>query len=117
MSNPYDRAVAANAIRVTRGIVAQQAVAKDEPEEFKLGTKYQTEEALIQAAANIGTTILHSAGTVRMVAAADALAVLDHRHRVRDVDGFRVTDALFMPTIASGNTNSPTLLPSEGRRW
>jgi choline dehydrogenase len=113
LSDPYDRAVAANAIRVTRRIVAQQALAKYKPEEFKPGTEYQTEEELIQAAADIGTTIFHPVGTVKMGAPSDALAVLDHRFRVRGVDGLRVIDASVMPTITSGNTNSPTLMIAE----
>ena len=113
LSDPYDRAVAANAIRVTRRIVAQQALAKYKPEEFKPGTEYQTEEELMQAAGNIGTTIFHPVGTARMGAASDALAVLDHRLRVRGLEGLRVIDASVMPTITSGNTNSPTLMIAE----
>jgi choline dehydrogenase len=113
LSDPYDRAVAANAIRVTRRIVAQQALAKYKPEEFKPGTEYQTEEELIQAAGSIGTTIFHPVGTARMGAASDAMAVVDHRLRVRGVDGLRVIDASVMPTITSGNTNSPTLMIAE----
>ena len=113
LSDPYDRAVAANAIRVTRRIVGQQALAKYKPEEFKPGTEYQTEEELIQAAGNIGTTIFHPVGTVKMGAATDSRAVLDHRLRVRGIDGLRVIDASVMPTITSGNTNSPTLMIAE----
>ncbi len=113
LSDPYDRAVAANAIRVTRRIVAQQALAKYKPQEFKPGTEYQTEEELIQAAGSIGTTIFHPVGTAKMGAASDSLAVLDDRLRVRGVDGLRVIDASVMPTITSGNTNSPTLMIAE----
>ena len=39
--------------------------------------------------------------------------VLDARLRVRGVDGLRVVDASAMPTITSGNTNSPTLMMAE----
>ncbi len=113
LSDPYDRAVAANAIRVTRRIVAQQALARYKPQEFKPGTEYQTEEELIQAAGSIGTTIFHPVGTAKMGAASDSLAVLDDRLRVRGVDGLRVIDASVMPTITSGNTNSPTLMIAE----
>jgi choline dehydrogenase len=113
LSDPYDRAVAANAIRVTRRIVAQQALAKYRPQEFKPGTEYQTEEELIQAAGSIGTTIFHPVGTAKMGAASDSMAVLDDRLRVRGVDGLRVIDASVMPTITSGNTNSPTLMIAE----
>ena len=48
-----------------------------------------------------------------MGAADDPMAVLDSRLRVRGVDALRVVDAGAMPTITSGNTNSPTLMMAE----
>jgi choline dehydrogenase len=41
------------------------------------------------------------------------MAVLDARLRVRGIAGLRVVDAGAMPTITSGNTNSPTLMLAE----
>ena len=43
----------------------------------------------------------------------DPMAVVDSRLRVRGVAGLRVVDAGVMPTITSGNTNSPTLMIAE----
>jgi choline dehydrogenase len=48
-----------------------------------------------------------------MGAESDPMAVLDARLRVRGVAGLRVVDAGAMPTITSGNTNSPTLMMAE----
>ena len=48
-----------------------------------------------------------------MGAEADPLAVVDARLRVRGVPGLRIADASVMPTITSGNTNSPTLMIAE----
>jgi len=41
------------------------------------------------------------------------MAVLDGLLRVRGVDGLRIADASAMPTIVSGNTNSPTMMIAE----
>ena len=48
-----------------------------------------------------------------MGADGDPRAVLDTRLRVRGIAGLRVVDAGAMPTITSGNTNSPTLMMAE----
>jgi choline dehydrogenase len=45
--------------------------------------------------------------------AADASAVVDPQLRVRGMERLRVIDASVMPTITSGNTNSPTLMIAE----
>ena len=48
----------------------------------------------------------------------DPMAVVDAALRVRGVRGLRVVDAGVMPTITSGNTNSPTLMIAEkAARW
>ena len=118
LSTPEDRQVAADSLRVTRRIAAQPALAKYKPEEFKPGVQYQTDEDLARLAGDIATTIFHPVGTARMGRVDDAMAVVDPELRVRDgrggvVRGLRVVDASVMPTITSGNTNSPTLMLAE----
>jgi choline dehydrogenase len=108
-----DRRVAAESLRLTRRIVAQPALAPYRPEEFKPGPQYRTDEELARLAGDIGTTIFHPVGTCRMGRADDPAAVVDARLRVRGVAGLRVVDASVMPTITSGNTNSPTLMLAE----
>lgn len=113
LSTEEDRQVAADSLRLTRRIVAQPALARYAPEEFKPGVQFQTDEELARLAGDIATTIFHPVGTTRMGRADDPLAVLDSQLRVRGIDGLRVVDAGAMPTITSGNTNSPTLMMAE----
>ncbi|WP_323119300.1 GMC family oxidoreductase [Burkholderia alba] len=113
LSTEHDRRVAANALRLTRRIAGAQALARYAPEEILPGARYQTEAELIEAAAAVGTTIFHPVGTCRMGRDDDPAAVVDSRLRVRGVTGLRVVDASVMPTITSGNTNSPTLMIAE----
>ncbi|MEM6623275.1 MAG: GMC family oxidoreductase N-terminal domain-containing protein [Pseudomonadota bacterium] len=111
LSAPADRAVAADAIRLTRQIMAQPAMAAYQPDEYLPGDAADTQEALEEAAGRIGTTIFHPVSTCRM--GADGDAVVDPRLRVNGVRRLRVIDASVMPTITSGNTNSPTLMIAE----
>ncbi|MDH6168790.1 choline dehydrogenase [Variovorax boronicumulans] len=113
LSTDEDRKVAADSLRVTRRIAAQPALAKYKPEEWKPGVQYQTDEDLARLAGDIATTIFHPVGTTKMGADGDPMAVLDAKLRVRGIQGLRVVDAGAMPTITSGNTNSPTLMMAE----
>lgn len=111
LSHPDDLKVAADAIRLTRRIVASAALQAFTPEEYLPGKDLKTEQELYDAAARIGTTIFHPVGTCRM--GQDAEAVVDAQLRVHGVPGLRVADASIMPSIVSGNTCSPTLMIGE----
>jgi choline dehydrogenase len=117
LSTEVDRQVAADSLRVTRRIVAQPALARYQPQEWKPGTQYETDADLAKLAGDIATTIFHPVGTTQMGAADDPMAVVDSRLRVRGpggvVAGLRVVDAGVMPRITSGNTNAPTLMIAE----
>jgi choline dehydrogenase-like flavoprotein len=115
LSTPEDRRVAADSIRVTRQIVAQPALQKYAPVEFLPGAAVRDDDeaALEHAAGDIGTTIFHPVGTARMGRNDDPRAVVDARLRVIGIDGLRVIDASVMPSITSGNTNSPTMMIAE----
>ena len=118
LSTDADRQVAADSLRITRRIAAQPALAKYQPEEYKPGTQFQSDDDLARLAGDIGTTIFHPVGTARMGRLDDPLAVVDPELRVRDgrggvVQGLRVVDASVMPHITSGNTNSPVLMLAE----
>ena len=113
-----DRLIAAQSLRQVREIVNQPALAKYLPEEWKPGVEFQSDEALARLAGDIANTIFHPAGTAKMGRTDDPTAVVDPQLRVRGIDGLRVVDASVMPTITSGNTNSPTLMIAEkAARW
>jgi choline dehydrogenase len=111
LSNETDRHVAADAIRLTRSLMRTKAIERFEPNEYLPGQQFKSEEDLAKAAGEIGTTIFHPVGTCRM--GTDGRAVVDGELRVRGVSGLRVADASVMPTITSGNTNSPTIMIAE----
>jgi choline dehydrogenase len=114
LSTPQDRKVAVDSIRITRRIVTgTEALKQYEPEEFMPGPQYQSADELMTAAGNIGTTIFHPVGTCKMGRAGDGAAVVDPKLRVRGVERLRVIDASIMPTITSGNTNTPTVMIAE----
>ena len=111
LATEEDRHVAVEAMRLSRRIVAADALKRYEPAEFLPGPEFETDEQLVKAAGNVGTTIFHPVGTCRM--GNDEGSVVDSRLRVRGVKALRVVDASIMPVITSGNTAAPTLLISE----
>jgi choline dehydrogenase-like flavoprotein len=114
LSTDEDREVAADAIRVTRRLMKQPALQPYRPEEFLPGPTVGDDPAsLAKAAGDIGTTIFHPVGTAKMATASDPLAAVDARLRVYGIAGLRVIDASVMPTITSGNTNTPTAMIAE----
>jgi choline dehydrogenase len=115
LSAETDRKVAADSLRVARRIIAQPALQRFHPIEFLPGdiVRDDDEDGLINAAGAIGTTIFHPVGTAKMGRAEDPLAVVDERLRVIGIENLRVIDASVMPTITSGNTNSPTMMIAE----
>ena len=113
LATPEDRRVAADAIRLTRRIMAARAMARYSPSEHLPGDAVDGDEALARAAGDIGTTIFHPVGTCRMGRADDEQAVLDPDLRVRGLSGLRVVDASAMPSITSGNTAAPTMMIAE----
>ncbi|MEZ5908991.1 MAG: GMC family oxidoreductase N-terminal domain-containing protein [Hyphomicrobiaceae bacterium] len=111
LSTEGDRRVAADSIRLTRRIVSMPSLARYAPVEFKPGPAYTSDEDLARVAGDIATTIFHPVGTAKM--GTDPMAVVDPRLKVHGLAGLRVVDASVMPTITSGNTNSPTIMIAE----
>lgn len=114
LSTDEDRRVAADAIRATRRLMRQPVLQKYSPSEYLPGPSVGDDDAsLAKAAGDIGTTIFHPVGTAKMGLASDPAAVVDERLRFFGLSGLRIADASVMPTITSGNTNTPTAMIAE----
>ncbi len=111
LSAEEDRRVAVEAVKVTRAIVAQPALAGYRPEEFRPGPDVDDDAAILRSVGDIATTIFHPVGTAAM--GQGERAVVDAALRVHGIAGLRVIDASIMPTITSGNTNAPTMMIAE----
>ena len=108
LATEADKTVAADAIGVTRRLMEQSAMARFRPQEYP--AHQAAEEDLARLAGEIGTTIFHPVGTAKMGRSDDPMAVVDGRLKVFGLDNLRVIDASIMPTITSGNTNTPTVM-------
>jgi choline dehydrogenase len=113
LSDPADRRVAVDAIKLTRRIAQAPALQRYKATEFKPGPEISGDADLAKAAGDIATTIFHPVGTAMMGPDSDPMAVVDPMLRVRGVSGLRVVDASIMPTITSGNTNAPVIMIAE----
>lgn len=106
-----DRRVAVDTLRVTRRLMNQKPLTPYSPKEYLPGSLVDNSFAsLLRAAGDIGTTIFHPVGTAKMGPCSDRTSVVDERLRLRGVRGLRIIDASVMPTITSGNTNTPTAM-------
>ena len=110
LATPGDRQVAVEAIRLTRRICAARALAPYAPREHLPGVEIASDEELARAAGRHRHHHLPSRGHGTDGAGGGAV---DERLRVRGIEGLRVADASVMPTITSGNTNSPTIMIAE----
>lgn len=111
LSTAGDRILAARSIRHARSLMETKVLARFRPQEILPGREYDSDEDLIHRAGDIATTIFHPVGTCKM--GNDTLAVVDPTLNVHGIDRLRIVDASIMPTIVSGNTNSPVVMIAE----
>ncbi|MDX1562050.1 MAG: GMC family oxidoreductase N-terminal domain-containing protein, partial [Gammaproteobacteria bacterium] len=111
LSTDEDCRIAVAGLKKTREIMAAKALQRFAPAEEKPGREIQSDDDMLDAARNLGTTIFHPVGTCKM--GSDPLAVVDDRLRVHGIERLRVIDASIMPRITSGNTNAPTVMIAE----
>lgn len=106
-----DRTVMRDGVKMVRNILKQPAMAPYSGDEVMPGAHVQTDEQIDAWIREKAETIYHPVGTAKM--GNDDMAVVDHRCRVRGLEGLRVVDASVMPTLIGGNTNAPTIMIAE----
>lgn len=106
-------------IRIQQKIMNTASVQSAEPELVQVNIPgcaaliYDTDQYWECYVRHMATTLYHPAGTTKMGPDTDRDAVVDHRLKVRGVQGLRVADTSIMPTIVSGNTNAPAMMIGE----
>jgi choline dehydrogenase len=112
LKDPQDREDLRQSVRLTREILAQQALAPYRGAEIFPGEAIESDAALDAWVRQAVETCYHPVGTCRMGLDARSSAV-DAECRVHGLQGLRVVDASIMPAIVSGNTNAPTIMIAE----
>lgn len=100
-------------LRLSRRIASAPALRSWLGRELAPGSDADSEELLCEFASSTQTTVSHPAGTCRIGAPDDELAVLDPFLRVRGVDGLRVADASVFPTLTGVNPCLTCMLVGE----
>jgi choline dehydrogenase len=108
-----DRQVLLAGMKLARRLLASPALSKFYDREEFPGPQVQSDEELLGAAKQRGTTTFHLMGTCRMAPDSDPTSVVDDQLRVRGLLGLRVVDASVMPTMPSANLNASVLMIAE----
>mgnify|MGYP001197271082 FL=1 len=108
-----DRRVLLAGMKLARRLLASKPLEPFYDYEDFPGPKVQSDDELLAAARQRGTTTFHPNGTCRMGPATDPTAVVDDQLRVHGVERLRVIDASIMPTMLSANLNAATMMVAE----
>ncbi len=113
MSDAQDWREFRAALRITRELFAQPALAQYAGREISPGASLNSDadlDAFVRAQAE---TAYHPSCSNKMGAASDPMAVVDGYGRVHGLEGLRVIDASIMPDIVTGNLNAPVIMMAE----
>lgn len=111
MSEERDWVEFRSAVRHTREIMRQPALAAYCGEEIQPGAAVQTDEQIDAFIRDHAETAYHPCGSCAM--GTDEMAVVDAEGRVHGMQKLRVVDASIMPQITTGNLNAPTVMIAE----
>jgi choline dehydrogenase len=108
-----DRRVLLAGMKLARRLLASRPLSKYYDREEFPGANVQSDDELLSAAKQRGTTTFHLMGTCRMAPDSDPTAVVDDQLCVRGLLGLRVVDASIMPSMPSANLNASALMIAE----
>ena len=108
-----DRRVLLAGMKLARRLLASRPLSKYYDREEFPGANVQSDDELLNAAKQRGTTTFHLMGTCRMAPDSDPTAVVDDQLCVRGLLGLRVADASIMPSMPSANLNASALMIAE----
>ncbi|HJQ04619.1 MAG TPA: GMC oxidoreductase [Nocardioides sp.] len=108
-----DRRTILEGIRMARQVAATPPLSDWVVREVFPGPELQADDELFERVHATHGSVCHAAGTCRMGADDDPLAVLDSRLRVRGVDGLRVVDASAFPTLTTFNPMITVMMLAE----
>ncbi|MFE2521584.1 GMC family oxidoreductase [Streptomyces mirabilis] len=109
----YDGRTLVDGIRIARRIARTEPLAGWLKREVCPGPEVTDDEELSAYARQVAHTVYHPAGTCRMGATDDRLAVVDPELRVRGLDGLRIADASVFPTMPAVNPMIGVLMVGE----
>lgn len=110
-SDPHDRQMSIEGLKIARDIMRQDALKPYVMAERLPGPDFNTDEELFEYGCANAKTDHHPVGTCKM--GTDGMAVVDLDLKVRGLDGLRVCDSSVMPRVPSCNTNAPTIMVGE----
>lgn len=113
LAEEFDQRVLLSGMKLARQLLASKPLQPYYAREDFPGPQVQSDDELMGAARERGTTTFHPAGTCRMGPVTDPRAVVDDQLRVHGLDGLRVIDASIMPTMLSANLNAATMMIGE----
>ena len=110
LAEEIDRRVVVAGMKLARRLLASEPLKPYFAYEDFPGPKVTSDEELLAAATQRGTTTFPPGCTCRMGPADAPWAVVDDQLRVHGMEGLRVIDASIMPRMISANLNASTLM-------
>ena len=106
-----DRQAMLGAIRLSRSVMQQSAMAPYIVRETQPGIAISSDEDLMVYLRRSAQSSYHPVGTCKM--GSDAMAVVDASLKVHGVSSLRVADSSIMPTMCAPNTNAASIMIGE----